>query len=916
MKITLTTLLLLFVSVIGWCQQTQISGTVLDAELNNSPLPFASVTIKNTTNGVNTDMDGHFFLQVEPGNYVLEISFLGYKTELISVEIKEGESKEISIILKSDFEEVVSKNNSLADLVIKIETNRQKETALLAEQKRAIDIKTTIGAQELSRKGISDASSALTKVSGITKNENSGQLFVRGLGDRYNSSFLNGLPITSNNPEYKNIDLSLFPSDVIQHISIDKTFNTSLTGDFGGAAVDIFTKNFTGSPFLELEIGSAVNTNAVGVSNFMLNKGFNSFGFQGFSNPQSTSLFAYNFSRSLGYDKQNPFGGQISLKGGKSFSVGNEGKISLFGTAGISNGFIYKGGFTRSAQAQGDFLKNLNQEIYQYSTNTTAMANVGYKINSNHNINANYFFVNSSNLSTDFYRGYIRDIADNGLGLITRNTFKQNQLHIFQLLGNHKIKENLDLNWGTSYNKIKGFMPDRTQNTLVYNSDLSDYIYATNSTTDNHRYFQELVEDEIAINGILNYKFLKSGDKYKAKLTLGYNGRFKNRNFYATQYNFKIASNIQQADVLNMDSFFNQSNLTNDLFSIKTYNGLNSPQYYFGEQNIHAGFGTLSYTFSDRLQAQVGLRIEQIQQNVTWLTQLSTREGFNALQKTAFLPNAIVKYQVKDNHNLRFAASKTYTLPQFKERALFIYEDVTEIKVGNPFVYASDNYNLDLKWEYFLSSSEIFSITAFGKYILNPINEITIASATNDTSFANTGDFGHAIGVEAEIRKNIFDFKSEKQNKITAGLNAAYMKTNQELNSSKVNNETKGTLNTNFTYNNASFTGASNLILNADLTYFKEFKTSNLQATLAYNYFSDRLYAIGTETKGNLIDKGFGTLDFILNSKLTNKLSLKFTYKNILNPKIERVQENQSKDVLVGTYTKGSGLNLSLSYIF
>ena len=141
------------------------------------------------------------------------------------------------------------------------------------------------------------------------------------------------------------------------------------------------------------------------------------------------------------------------------------------------------------------------------------------------------------------------------------------------------------------------------------------------------------------------------------------------------------------------------------------------------------------------------------------------------------------------------------------------------------------------------------------------------------------------------------------------------MKTDQELNSEKVRNETD--YNINLTNDKAGFTGASDLILNADVSYFKEFKNDkNILATVAYNYFSDRLYALGTENKGNLVDKGFGTLDFVLKSNLNKNLSVSLNAKNILNPKIERVQENSDRDIQVGSFTKGSGVSLGLSYVF
>jgi hypothetical protein len=113
-----------------------------------------------------------------------------------------------------------------------------------------------------------------------------------------------------------------------------------------------------------------------------------------------------------------------------------------------------------------------------------------------------------------------------------------------------------------------------------------------------------------------------------------------------------------------------------------------------------------------------------------------------------------MKYELNSKQNLRLGLSKTYTLPQFKERAPFIYEEVLQVKVGNKDLYASDDYNLDLKWEMFPKSDELISVTAFGKYILNPMNEVTISSSSNDISYINTGDYGYVAGAEENTENN------------------------------------------------------------------------------------------------------------------------------------------------------------------
>ena len=908
----------LFICTLGFSQNKgTISGILTDKDSNNQPLPFANVLIKGTKTGVNTDLDGKYSIAVTPGNYILQFSFVGYESLEVPVTVKADEKVTVNRTLGSG-------SYKLEDVVIKAAApNRQKETALLLEQKNAVEIKQTIGAQELSRKGVSDVATAVTKTTGITKQEGSGNIFVRGLGDRYNSTTMNGLPIPSNDPEKKNINLDIFSTDILEYVSIDKVYNSKLYGDFAGGNVDIVSKDYKGNGYLKFEIGSKINTNAISKDAFSLQKGISNFGFNSSSIP-SNPLTQYNYS-SLQLETKSPIGSNFGISGGKSFNVGSEGKLNLFATASFGNDYTSRNDGSAKGSVNGSGVVNKNFEDYSlvsYNTNFTGMLNLGYKINNRNKINFNSVFINTSSLSKEEYTGYIVDIANDGNGLIRRNKFEKNSLWINQLLGEHTFNERSKFNWGASYNTIQGDMPDRNQN--IFRKEPTGYVLSSISAPDNHRYFQKLMENEVAANLSFDYKFSKTGEgEYKGKLTAGYNGRFKTRDFEATQFNFKANQGFNNTivDPNSLDSFYNQQNLSNGYFEITTFRGnyqvpnALKPQTYNGEQYINGGFLNTEYKFN-KLTTVVGLRGEYVFQKVKWNTQLDPTGGNDELDKLAFLPSLTMKYELTEKQNLRFGFSKTYTLPQFKERALFVYEDVTEVKVGNPNLYASDNYNFDLKWEMFPKSEELISLTAFGKYIQNPINEVTIASSTNDISFINTGDYGYVAGAEVEYRKLLFNFDDSNSKKLSAGINASYLYSNQDLNTEKVIKETD--YNVVFTNTKSSFTGASDLLLNADISFFNEWndKGSNLNTTLAYTYFSDRLYAIGTNDRGDLVDKAFGSLDFIAKSKLNKKIGIDFVLKNLLDPRIDRVQANSSGDVNVLSYKKGLSFSLNLNYQF
>lgn len=921
MKNVLFFIWLLTTSLVVAQNTTSIRGTITDKEMGNEPLPFANVQIKGMSKGATTDMEGNYSIEgVAPGTYTVIFSFIGYKTvEVSNVVVVAGKDAQVNIALGAD-------NVALDEVVITTTVKKESQEALLVEQRKALEIKQSIGAQELSQKGVSDVATAVTKTTGISKQEGTGTIYVRGLGDRYNSSSMNGLPLPSNDPQRKNIDLDIFTTDIVEYISIDKVYNSKMYGDFAGGNVDIVSKDYNGNGFLALGVKSSVNSNAIGEDNFYLQSGYNASGFNKVEIP-SNALSGFNFKNKLNADTTIPLAGSLALTGGKSFSVGENSRLSFFATASFGNEYGYQSGVNRSAQAQGEFIKNFRKESYDYSTNTTGMFNVGYRINEKNKLSYNLLYVNSSNQQKDEYKGYIRDIAEDDNGIIQRSTYVQNTLFVNQLLGEHTYNERIKLDWGASYNTIVSNMPDRIQNTMRYDFNQSGYVLATNATTDNHRYYQDLDESEIAANVTLGYRIGKTSDEeYKGRLVLGYNARIKNREFEATQFNFRVA--LDQRNTLvspdNLDAFFNQNNYNAGAFAIETFRGganvagALDPQVYSGDQEIFGGYLNLEYQLTNKLSGVLGMRGEQIYQKVSWRTQLDDVGSKNDFDKTAILPNLTLKYELNEKQNLRLAASKTYTLPQFKERARFVYEDVTEVIVGNPYLYPSDDYNLDLKWELFPNRGEIVSFTGFGKYIQNPINEITLASSTNDIAYVNTGDMGYAVGAEVEVRKNLWNLEEDgKESRITAGLNAAYMHTRQDLDANKVRIETKGSYNVNFSNTEDGFTGASDLLLNADVTFYKRWSENrDVMMVLAYNHFSDRIRALGTETKGNIVDKGVGALDFILKSKLSSRTSIGISAKNILNPAVERTQQNPGNEILVGSFKKGINFGIGFNYQF
>ncbi|WPR72053.1 TonB-dependent receptor [Flavobacterium sp. NG2] len=913
-------ILTFFICTLSFAQSKgTITGVLTDKESNNETLPFANVVLKGTKANTTTDIDGKYTLSVLPGNYIIQFSFVGY------------EPLEVPVTVVADKTIIINKALSaggykLEDVIITTKVNREKETALLLNQKNAVEIKQSIGAQELSRKGVSDVASAVTKVSGVTKQEGSGSVFVRGLGDRYNVTTLNGLPLPSNNPKNKNILLDIFSTDIVESVGISKTFESQNYADFGGANVDIISKKMNGASFIQVGVGVGSNTNVAKLDNFYLQDGPSYLGFNKISAPNNP-LLPYNFSTSWDRkERKNTLNNSLSLSAGKKFNVGENGSIGTFITAGFDADNKYNEGIYRTTiTAQGAANTDYFRKTFEYNTNSTVMGTADYKINNNNSILYTSLFLNSTSQDYSEYEGFNIEFPGlDQIGFIKRGTFNKTQLIVNQLLGKHKYNEKFNTNWALGYTILDNTIPDRMQNTFVPSSDGStDYTFFKNSSINNHRYFQSLKEKEWSANVSGTYNFSKTtDDSFKGKATLGYSGKLKDVNFNSQQYSFFPVTNktlFTKEGFNNTDLYLNASNF--DFTSGDSSSKLT--QFYNGHLNIHALYGNVQYDFTEKLSIILGGRFEQIEQYVYYVS-LDAPDGTGSTYSPVkFLPSIIAKYKLNDKQNLKFAASNTYTLPQFKEKVKILFQEVGQSYEGNDKLYASTNYNADLSWELYPSNDEILSVTAFGKLIQNPINEMFTNSSSGNITWANTGEKAVVAGIELEFRKNIFeniDANNLKQ-KLAFGFNGSYMYQNMDLSNDKVLKENG--FGANFTYKNSNLSGAADFLVNTDISYTKEFKNDkDLTATLTYAYVSDKLAVIGTSERGNLIDKSIGRLDFIIKSNLTKKLNLGLSYKNILNPVYKRFTDQsqapviKTADVLASSYKIGSNLSLSLKYKF
>jgi len=943
---TFVLLTILFFTTLGFAQHTgSIAGKLIDKEYNDEPLAFGNVLIKGTTTGTTSDFDGLYgFENLSPGTYALVFSFVGYETQEISVEVTAGNVTELNVSM-------FASAASLDEVVIKTTKRKESESALLLDQKKAVEIKQSIGAEELSRKGVSNAAGAVAKISGVSKQEGSSNVYVRGLGDRYQNTTFNGLPLPSNDINKKNIDLDLFASDIIENVSISKAYSTRFYGDFSAGNVDISSKNYKGKGFFDFEVGSSINTNAADV-NFVKNEGTSYFGYYNrYDNNPFAIVLSHGIDPVEGY---NPIAINFAGSFGKSFDFKNGERLSVYGTGSFNNSFEYRRGETTDYTNVEKKLFEDSEE-FEYSTQTTGMLGLNFKIDSEHSFRFNSLFINNSSDKVGYFGidglGRNRDaIANTDKGFYQMNIqFNQNLIYVNQLMGKHNF-EKLDLDWAIGYNVVNAHEPDRKRITLenydtVFDNDPStNPIFYSNVDFDNQRYFQNI--DDKELNSTLNLAYSISE---KIKFNIGYNGRSKERSFNNNRYGYDIlSSQTQVGNPNNLNSFFTLGNLQvnsneNGLYTIKVFRpipispdgnqtlgttnrpGLNENTYN-GTLDVAAGYLNAEIKAGNKWLFVPGIRAESFTQNIKYdvINQGNEGVGSRSFSDVVYLPSLNIKYSLTEDQNLRFSASQTISLPELKEVAPFVYEGVSQRIGGNPDVLGySEILNLDLKYEWFMSKSEIISVAAFYKQINDPINQVVAFDATGTQRFFRTGDQAQVLGFEAEVRKTIIMNAGEDDDtaKLSVGLNATYIHTEQDLYES-----IDGSLfDVSFRNDSEELQGASPFIINADINYSPTFGNYKPAANLIFSYFSDRIDALGSGQLGNVIEKGLPNLDFVLQNKISEKFEINLAARNLLNPTVQYFRQGTSiGDVLVTSpngkdvtnYERGIDVSIQLKYKF
>ena len=258
MKFKLLTIIVLYLlipinQIYSQSTSGSLRGLVVDSETGET-LIGVNVVLEGTLKGTATDIDGKYILRaIEPGTYTLIVSYISFTTQRITgVEIKAGESVQLDIILNPETE-------FLDEILITAEVVLDNEAGLLKQRQKSISFSDAISAESISRSGAGDAAGVLTKVVGASV-VGGKYVYVRGLGERYSSTHMNGIELPTADPDKKAFQLDLIPSSLIENVVTLKTFTPDKPGNFSGGLVDVTTKDFPEEQTFEFSVSTAYNS--------------------------------------------------------------------------------------------------------------------------------------------------------------------------------------------------------------------------------------------------------------------------------------------------------------------------------------------------------------------------------------------------------------------------------------------------------------------------------------------------------------------------------------------------------------------------------------------------------------------------------------------------------------------------------
>jgi len=938
----ITLLLTAFVALQLTAQSGKIVGTITDGDYNE-PMAFANVLIKNTTTGTTSDFDGKYQLEVEEGNYAIIFSYIGYQTIEISDIVVAGNSDVIV--------DVTLNTNSLEAVVITTTIRKNTESAVLDLQKKSITLLDGLSAQSIKSSGAGNIASAVKSVPGVSI-QGGKYVFVRGLGDRYTKSILNGVDIPGLDPDRNTIQMDVFPTNILENVIVIKSAAAEYPADFTGGVINIVTKDYPSKGSYGFSLGTSYNPNMHLNSEYLSYTGSRT-DWLGFDNGMRKrpvnryqpipGTFA---NSSLLTSLTGAFNKELTAKRTDSgvnydfgFSAGNQ-YIIGDDKLGYQLSFSYKNKTEfYDNRVDGTYMRDQNDpsnnallatrttqgEVGVNSVLLNLLTGIVYKRKYS-KYKFNFLHIQNGESTAGKYEQQLAQ-AGGGSGFepITKDALLYTERSITNLLlgGKHSFRNSdWKIDWKLSPSLSRVYDKDHRVTPLRVTQEGS-YVISPSASSFPIRIWRTLEEVNLVGKVDVNKKYTLFNRAAKVKFGGSY--AFKFRDFKIDDYTFTITDPLTGLSVENgnADTLLSNENLwtpeSGSGTHLVTGDRFEQANAYQGEQRISAVYASNEFGVTEKLKAVLGIRAELFQTYYTGQNQAAT-EVYNSakiIDKLDLFPSANVIYSLTDEENLRGSYSRTTARPSFKEASKSqIFDAITNrLFIGNIDLTPTYINNFDLRYERFGEGSEMFAISAFYKDFTDPIELTFYESAPDQITPKNLGS-AKVYGVEFEFRKSL-GFILDSFKNLKFNINGSYINSELTMNIDEFNRRVLAARDGESIANTRDLQGQSPYLINTGLNY--KSTDLGLQTGLFFNVQGKTLEVVGTGIVPDVYTKPFSSLNFTFNKSFgeDKKSIIAVKVSNILNSKRESVYESyKSSAKTFSSYQPGTEISVGYSYSF
>ncbi len=943
-----------------------VRGQVIEEATGESVIA-ATVLVKQTGSGAITDLDGKFTLNLTPGTYSIEISYVGFQPLIIdSVQVDEGEVTLLENI------RIKEEQTELEAVVITAEAIRTTEAALMTIKKKSPVMLDGISSAKFRLTGDATAVEAAKRVTGVSI-EGGKYVYVRGLGDRYSKTTLNGVDIPGLDPDRNTIQMDIFPTNLIDNIVVSKNFTADMPADFAGGLLNIETKDFPEEKILSVSAGISYNPGMHFNSDYLTYDGGGT-DFLGFDDGtrelpnaallenipspvngftgQQVSDFNNSFNSQLGALRQTSFmdyGFGFTLGDQKSLNPESEKdpKLGYIFTLSYKSDFRYYdeafyGSYQRfedPTQLELRYAGTQEGELGEHNVLLSGLAGLAYKTNFTKLRLMAMRLQNGESRAGKFFIDDSPDAVGSSGFFANSDNLEYNQRSLTNVLlhGEHVLNQGQggwEIDWRLSPTISTSEDPD-LRRTVFSEQGTAETKFDPGAGGNPKRIWRSLSQTNLAGKIDISKKYNFRGRV--AKLRFGVSHTYKQRDYEILEFDIQFFFNQDWPEpdptiVHQPENFY--PNSPNGLYYSSGNTNPNANAYESSVNNTGFYISNEFEPFTN-LKAIFGVRAENFVQrhtgrdrifptNPTQGRELNNEEVLNSLD---FFPTANFIYSVTDNQNIRASYGRTIARPSFKELSFAQILDPVSNRFFNGSLFTYEDWdgnlretyinNVDVRWELFLERDQLISVSAFYKNFESPIEIVRIAAAQTivEVQPRNVGN-GTLYGLEFEFRKNL-DFISQNLRNFQISGNLTLVESFIDMTESEFrvrkNFEREGET----IEDTRQMAGQSPYVINTGFTYNNY--ELGLDAGLFYNVKGSTLMVIGNGLAPDVSSEPFHSLNFSISKKLGEKQNTAITLKvaNILNDKRESFFRSfEAEAQLFDRFNPGTSFGLSINHKF